>query len=90
MSLRLKICRDIWGMWSVEHLTPVPVSHFPSLSAAIEYARKACGAAPATIELFVEGMYLVVHQERGWPRQLIAADTLRQRPAGAERGLHPH
>jgi hypothetical protein len=87
MSLRLKICRDIWGTWSVQDLTPISVSHFPSLSAAIEYARKACNAAPATIELLVDGMYLVVHQERGWPRQLVAAETDRPRPAGSNKRL---
>jgi hypothetical protein len=84
MSLRIKICRDIWGTWSVEGPNAVPVSHLTSLSAAIEYARKACDAAPASIELLIDGMYLVVHQERGWPRQLVGSEVGGHRPAGTE------
>lgn len=75
MSLRLKICRDIWGSWSVHGLSALPTSHLPSLSASIEYARKACDAAPATIELVVDGMYIVIYQDRGWPHQLVGAQT---------------
>lgn len=84
MSLRLKICRDRWGSWSVHGLSAVPVSHLPSLSASIEHAREACDAAPATIELVVDGMYIVIYQERGWPRQLVApqADLTCSAPAG--------
>jgi hypothetical protein len=74
MSLSVKIARDVWGTWSVQGPSPPPVSHLPSLSASIDYARKACNAAPATIELFVDGMYVVMHQERGWPRRLLAPD----------------
>ena len=65
MSLRIKICREIGGSWSVHGPSPGPVSDLPSLSASIDHARQACNAAPATIELYVDGMYMVVHQERG-------------------------
>jgi hypothetical protein len=75
MSLQLKICRDSCATWSVHGLSPVPVSHLPSLSASIDYARAACRAAPATIELVVDGMYIVIHQDRGWPRQIVAPET---------------
>jgi hypothetical protein len=81
MSLCLKISRDVWGTWSVHGLPPVPVPNLPSLSASIDYARKACEAAPATIELFIDGLYVVIHQERGWPRPLLAAETDQMRPA---------
>src|SRR5436309_15889186 len=75
MSLRIKICRDVGGTWSVHGLSPEPVSDFRSLSASIDYARQACNAAPATIELYVDGMYIVGHQERGWPKALVASET---------------
>jgi hypothetical protein len=87
MSLQLKICRDVWGTWSVHGLAPEPVSQLPSLSASIDHARKACDAAPATIELFVDGMYIVVHQERGWSRPLLAPKTDPARPAAARSDL---
>src|SRR5262245_23665678 len=75
MSLRIKIYRDTCGTWSVAGLLPASVSNLPSLSASIDYARKACDAAPATIELYVAGVYIVVHQERGWPKALVSART---------------
>jgi hypothetical protein len=74
MSLRVEICRDVGGSWSVHGPSPVPVSDLPSLSASIDYARKACNAAPATIELYVDGMYIVAHQERGWPKALVTSE----------------
>src|SRR5207248_8052962 len=81
MSSRIKICRDVGGTWSVHGRSPVPVSDFRSLSASIDYARQACNAAPATIELYVDGMYIVAHQERGWPKALVAS----LKPGGAAR-----
>ena len=68
MSLRIKIRRDVWGTWSVHGPLPVPMSDLPSLSASIGYARQACNAAPATIEVYVDRIYIVAHQERGWPK----------------------
>ena len=55
MSLHLKMCRDDWGTWSVHGLSPHPVAHHPSMSAALDYARRECAAAPATIELLIDG-----------------------------------
>jgi hypothetical protein len=88
MSLRIKICRDVGGSWSVHGPSPVPVSDLPSLSASIDYARQACDAAPATIELYVDGMYIVAHQERGWPKALVNPEIGRNRPvpAGSDPG----
>jgi hypothetical protein len=74
MSLHLKICSDDRGSWSVHGLPSLPVKHLPSLAASIDYARKECAASPATIELLIDGFYAVVHQERGWPRRLIARE----------------
>jgi hypothetical protein len=81
MSLRIKICRDVWGTWSVHGPSSMPVSHLPSLSASIDYARKQCDAPPATIELYVDGVYNVAHQERGWPKALAAPAIGQSRPA---------
>jgi hypothetical protein len=74
MCLRIEICREDGGTWSVHGPSLVPVSDLPSLSASIDYARQACNAAPATIELYVDGMYIVAHQERGWPKALVTSD----------------
>jgi hypothetical protein len=72
-STRIKICQDTEGTWSVYGTSPEQVSGLPSLSASIDYARKACNAAPATIELYIDGMYIVAHQESGWPKALVSS-----------------
>ena len=76
MSVQLKICCNASGTWSVQGLSTMPVTRLPSLSASLEYASNACDRAPATIELFVEGLYMVVHQERGWPDPLLSSETV--------------
>jgi hypothetical protein len=83
-SLRLKICRDVSGTWSVHGLSPLPVAHLPSLSASFDYARRECAAAPATIELVIDGFYAVVHQKDGWPRPPIVLKA--KRSLGEDRG----
>jgi hypothetical protein len=83
MTLQLKIYSGDCGTWSVHGLSSLPVTHLPSLSASIDYAREECAAAPATIELFIDGFYVVVHQERGWPRRLLASEAAcRRSPSG--------
>jgi hypothetical protein len=72
MTLQLQIRREVGGTWSVHGLSPESVTGLPSLSASIDYARRQCGAAPATLELMIDGFYAVVQQEMGWPRQLVA------------------
>lgn len=92
MSLHLKICRNVWGTWSVHGvhgLLPLPVSGLPSLSASIDYAREECAAAPATIVLLIDGFYLVVHQERGWPRRLLVPEAEQAHPVSADHDVTP-
>ena len=72
MSLCLQIVHEPTGSWSVHGLANRPVAYLPSLAASVEYARRECAAAPATIELMIDGLYAVVHQQEGWPRQLVA------------------
>src|SRR5436305_12196932 len=88
MTLHIKICRDASGTWSVHGPSPVLALHLPSLSSSVDWARQACNAAPATIELYVDGMYIVAHQERGWPKALVASETGRSRavPASPDQG----
>ena len=56
-------------------MTAQPTTDFASLPAVIDYARRECAGAPATIELMVDGFYAVVHQENGWPRELVAPEA---------------
>jgi hypothetical protein len=72
MSYRLQIVHEPTGEWSLHGLPGSPVVQLDSLSASFDFARRGCGAAPATIELMVDGFYAVIHQEFGWPRRLVA------------------
>jgi hypothetical protein len=63
-------------------LSPLPVAHLPTLSAAFDHARRESGAAPATIELLIDGFYVLVHQEAGWPRPPLALETQQRRFVG--------
>jgi len=79
VGLHLRICRNTCGTWSVHGLSPLPAAHLPSLSASLDYARRECAAAPATIELLIDGFYAVVHQENGWPRPPLVSEAKRPR-----------
>jgi len=74
MGLLLQIVHDPSGAWRVHGLPGQPVASLASLTASIDYARKQCAEAPATIELMVDGFYAVIHQELGWSRQLVASE----------------
>jgi hypothetical protein len=82
VALSLQICCDGYGSWSIHGLSPQPVTGFPSLSASLDHARLQCGAAPATIELMIDGCYAVVHQKNGWPRQLVKPEAEPSWPVG--------
>ncbi len=88
MTLNLQICRETNGSWSVHGLSAPPATHLSSLSASIDYARRQCGEAPATIELIFDGFYAVAHQENGWPRELLAPEVKYWRPPGEGCGAH--
>src|SRR6266436_1089712 len=79
MSLHLRICHDTCGPWSVHGLSPMPAARLPSLSASLDYARRECAAAPATIEVLIDGFYAVVHQENGWRRPPLVSEAERPR-----------
>jgi hypothetical protein len=70
MDLRLQIQRDQVGTWSIKGLPGRSVVRFVALSEGLELAKRECAAAPAVIELFIDGLYLVVYQEAGWPRRI--------------------
>jgi hypothetical protein len=74
MSLCLQIVHEPAGSWTVRGLANRPVAHLPSLAASVDYARRECAEAPATIELMIDGFYAVVHQQDGWPRQLVGPE----------------
>jgi len=60
------------GVWTVEGSAFAQARRLPDLPAALDCARRACDAAPATIQVRVDGMYICMHQPKGWPRRMCA------------------
>jgi hypothetical protein len=77
MDIRIRICREP-AAWSVSFPPCRCTLEFGELAEALEHAKKECGAAPALIELFSDGMYIGVSQDAGWPHRLCVP----ARPAG--------
>jgi hypothetical protein len=79
---RFSLSCDARGMWTLTGVAGKQPAHFCNLPAAIEFAREDARGEEADIELWVEGLYMFVHQARGWPHVLCAGSPAgrRQRP----------
>jgi hypothetical protein len=74
MRIQVRIRCDAAGRWSVQ----LPPHHAKftagSLPEAFDYAKRACAAAPAIIELFSAGDYVLsIVQDQGWPLPVCVA-----------------
>jgi hypothetical protein len=70
MPFHLTFRHDSDG-WLIRGLPRDPVGRFAELGECLEFAKQKCAAERATIEVFVDGLYIVtVFQEQGWPLQL--------------------
>jgi hypothetical protein len=78
MDLHLQIHRDQVGTWSINGLPGQSVARFDDLSEVLEYAKRECAWAPATIEFFIDGVYVIVHQNEGWPQRLCRPASTRR------------
>ena len=77
MQFHLTFRNDGQG-WLVRGLPRDPACRFAELFEALDHAKHECAAEPATIELFVDGRYIVTSvQERGWPRPLCRPGAFR-------------
>jgi hypothetical protein len=66
---------DAPGPWILSGAQRESCVHFLDLAAALSFARDDSGAEEADIELWVDGLYIFVHQSRGWPHRLCAPAT---------------
>ena len=76
MQFHLKIHREPEGAWSLRGVPGHAVRAFAELAEALEWAKRACNSGPALIELHIDDLYIVVHQQTGWPNKIC-------RPRGA-------
>jgi hypothetical protein len=78
---RFSLICDTRGTWTVTGTTGTKPLRFDDLPAAVEFARKdACGSE-ADIELWAEGLYMFVHQTKGWPHCLYTRAPKRREGA---------
>jgi hypothetical protein len=70
MDVRVRICREAAGYWSVSFPPDPRAAEFDELADGLAYAKNRCDAVAALIELFSDGIYVGVPQPEGWPHQL--------------------
>jgi hypothetical protein len=75
---RYSLTCDARGVWTLTGTTAAKPAHFCDLAAAMELARKDARGEEADIELWAEGLYMFVHQEKGWPHRLCARPPVRR------------
>jgi hypothetical protein len=81
MQLRLTISREQDGEWLFKGLPNHPDRRFHDLSKGLAWAERECSAAPAQIEIRIDGFYIFVEQKRGWPRKICGARAIREAEA---------
>jgi hypothetical protein len=69
----IRFTREPNGEWTVVMADGECHSHFPDIEDAFIFARQSCKATPATLWLDVDGLVVVVRQDRGWTRPLVGA-----------------
>ena len=70
---------DASGHWTVDGAEHCRAGGFEDLASALAFARRESHAAAATIELRVGGLYVCVHQAKGWPQRMCAPESSRPR-----------
>jgi hypothetical protein len=67
----IRFTREPDGEWTVVTADGRRHGNFPDIGDAFGFARQSCEAAPATLWLKVDGLVVVVLQDRNWTRPLI-------------------
>jgi hypothetical protein len=76
MAYHFDIERRHDGSWTLGGTAQSKMRRFADLPSALDGARRACDADAATIEIQVDGLYVCIHQPKGWPqRNYIPAEA---------------
>jgi hypothetical protein len=60
------------GIWKLVGANSAPARSFPDLAKALDFARVESDAEAAAIEMFVDGLYICLHQPKGWPHPVCS------------------
>ena len=72
VTRRFSLSRDRTGMWKLTGVSDACACSFPDLATALDRARQASDAEEATIEMWVDGLYICIHQPKEWPHRICA------------------
>jgi hypothetical protein len=86
---RFSLICDARGIWTVTGATDTKPVRFRDLPAAVEFARNDARGSEADIELWADGLYMFVHQKKGWPHCLYARAPERRAVATTANSRNP-
>jgi hypothetical protein len=77
---RFSLRRNAAGAWALTGALSDECIEFDDLLTALSFARADAKAGESDIELWIEGLYIFVHQNEGWPHPICSPSTMT--PAG--------
>lgn len=80
--VRFRFTRDATGAWILTDPSCEPGIHFSDLAVALSFARREAAGAEADIELWADGLYIFVHQPRGWPHVVCVPRGVKAKDRG--------
>ena len=69
----IRVMREQGGDWTVITADRRRYGGFSDIADAVLCARRSCAAAPTVLWLNIDGLVVVIPQDRGWTRPLIGA-----------------
>ena len=71
-SHRFSLVAHAKGGWALNCAETGKSAEFDDLASALMFARAEAEDEPADIELLVDGLYIFIHQPKGWPHAVCA------------------
>ena len=73
---RFSLRRNAAGAWALIGVLSDECVEFEDLPTALSFARADAEADESDIELWIEGLYIFVHQDKGWPHPICSASVI--------------
>ena len=86
---RFSLSRDRCGIWELADSNSARARSFPNLATALDFARVESDAEAATIEMFLDGLYICLHQPKGWPHPVCSPRHVIEHPVPRVRFRRP-
>ena len=73
---RFSLRRTAAGAWTLTGALSDECVQFDDLPTALSFARADAEAGESDIELWIEGLYIFVHQDEGWPHPICSTSAI--------------